>query len=298
MPPTPPLRRWLAERFYDVGIAEPHALTFAAGLAAGGKKPYVAIYSTFLQRGYDQILHDIALQGLPVRILVDRAGLAVHDGATHHGIYDVSFLSGVSGLRILTPATEEDLRRAMRFSLGYGGPIVIRYPNAEEDARLSRVLCSRVGDPPLLRASFAAGSAPACVIVTYSGLAGRALDACKLLGARGVPCGIVLLGQLAPYAETAEALLPYLKGAGRILFAEEGVRAGGAGMMICDALSRRDPALAARVDIAAIEDGAASPSSPSDLYEFFGLSAGRLADRLSPRNPAAGRENGGTEFSE
>ena len=93
------------KRYFDVGIAEEHALTFSAGLAATGLKPYFAVYSTFLQRAYDNLLHDVALQGLPVRILVDRAGLAEGDGATHHGIFDVAFASHVPGISILSPAT-------------------------------------------------------------------------------------------------------------------------------------------------------------------------------------------------
>ena len=269
------------DRFYDVGIAEEHALTFAAGLAASGKKPFVAIYSTFLQRAYDNILHDIALQDLPVRILIDRTGLAEQDGATHHGIFDVAFLSQIPGVRILTPATYADLARDLSFALAYPHPIAIRYPNAEEDARVAALFPAEEEGISPLRADFSLGQTPRRLIVTYGTFVSRALDAAALLRGRGMPCGVVLLGGLAPYGESAAKLLPYLSGAERILFAEEGIRAGGAGMLLLDRLLLSDPTLAYRARIAAVEDGFAAPDSPSDLYDYAGLSAERLAACLT-----------------
>lgn len=117
-------------RFFDVGIAESHALSFAAGLALGGLRPVVAIYSTFLQRGFDQILHDICLQNLPVLILVDRAGVVPGDGSTHQGIFDLSFLRIMPGLSILAPAGGEELRNMIFTALGQTGPVAIRYPKS------------------------------------------------------------------------------------------------------------------------------------------------------------------------
>jgi 1-deoxy-D-xylulose-5-phosphate synthase len=117
-------------RFFDVGIAESHALSFAAGLALGGLRPVVAIYSTFLQRGFDQILHDICLQNLPVLILVDRAGVVPGDGSTHQGIFDLSFLRIMPGLSILAPASGEELRNMIFAALGQTGPVAIRYPKS------------------------------------------------------------------------------------------------------------------------------------------------------------------------
>ena len=114
------------DRFFDVGIAEEHAVTFAAGLAANGYRPVVAIYSTFLQRAYDNIIHDVALQGLPVVFCIDRAGLNSADGATHHGIFDVSFLSHIPNLKLYTPITREGLRRSLEAALADGAPCAIR----------------------------------------------------------------------------------------------------------------------------------------------------------------------------
>lgn len=116
-------------RFFDVGIAEQHAVTFAAGLAANGKIPFCVIYSTFLQRAYDQLIHDVAIQNLPVVFCVDRAGLVGEDGTTHHGVFDISFLRSVPNLVILSPRNEQELINVMHWSLENAKqPIVIRYP--------------------------------------------------------------------------------------------------------------------------------------------------------------------------
>lgn len=124
------------ERFFDVGIAEEHAVTFAAGLAAGGLKPIVAIYSSFLQRAYDQILHDVCIQNLPVVFAVDRAGLVGSDGETHQGIFDLSFLSSIPNMHIMAPKNKWELSDMLKFAVEYGAPIAIRYPRGEAYAGL------------------------------------------------------------------------------------------------------------------------------------------------------------------
>jgi len=116
------------ERFFDVGIAEEHAVTFAAGLAAGGMKPIVAIYSSFLQRAYDQILHDVCIQNMPVIFAIDRAGLVGSDGETHQGIFDLSFLSSIPNMQIMAPKNKWELSDMLKFAVDFEGPIAIRYP--------------------------------------------------------------------------------------------------------------------------------------------------------------------------
>lgn len=118
-------------RFFDVGIAEEHAVTFGAGLAASGMKPYVAIYSTFLQRAYDQILHDVCISKLPVVFAIDRAGLVGNDGETHQGIYDISFLSHIPSLTFIAPKNKNELQDMLHFAYEYQGPIAIRYPRGK-----------------------------------------------------------------------------------------------------------------------------------------------------------------------
>ena len=119
------------DRFFDVGIAEEHAVTFAAGLAAGGLKPIVAIYSSFLQRAYDQILHDVCIQNLPVVFAIDRAGLVGSDGETHQGIFDLSFLSSIPNMHIMAPKNKWELSDMMKYAVAFGAPIALRYPRGE-----------------------------------------------------------------------------------------------------------------------------------------------------------------------
>ena len=119
------------ERFFDVGIAEEHAVTFAAGLAAGGMKPVVAVYSSFLQRAYDQMIHDVCIQNLPVIFAVDRAGLVGSDGETHQGIFDLSFLSTIPNMNIFAPMNLYELTDILKFAMEFNGPLAIRYPRGE-----------------------------------------------------------------------------------------------------------------------------------------------------------------------
>lgn len=116
------------ERFFDVGIAEEHAVTFAAGLAAGGLKPIVCIYSSFLQRAYDQLIHDVCMQNLPVVFAIDRAGIVGSDGETHQGIFDISFLSTMPNMHVMAPKNKWELSDMMKFAVGFNGPIAVRYP--------------------------------------------------------------------------------------------------------------------------------------------------------------------------
>lgn len=124
-------RNVFPERFFDVGIAEQHAVTFAAGLAAAGMKPIVAVYSSFLQRAYDQILHDVCIQNLPVVFAIDRAGLVGSDGETHQGIFDLSYLSSIPNMHIMAPKNKWELSDMMKFAVAFEGPIAVRYPRGE-----------------------------------------------------------------------------------------------------------------------------------------------------------------------
>ena len=227
------------DRFFDVGIAEEHALTFAAGLAASGKRPVAAIYSTFLQRGYDNIVHDIALQNLPVTLMIDRAGLNPKDGATHHGIFDVSFLSHVPNLKIYTPITYGGLVASMRAALSESAPCAVRYPSGKENAEILEKFY-RKGDFENIgiRCDFSSEDKPQALIVTYGRIASEAIRAKELLKDEGIRVGIVLLEMLKPYDITAkmiENIIP--KETRAILFLEEEIRSGGAGMNLTDKMS-------------------------------------------------------------
>jgi len=118
------------DRYFDVGIAEPHALTFASGLASEGFRPVVAIYSTFLQRAYDQVIHDVCLQNLPILFAIDRGGLVGADGPTHHGVFDLSYLRAIPNLAVMTPANGPELQAMLDFGAELPGPAAVRYPRA------------------------------------------------------------------------------------------------------------------------------------------------------------------------
>ncbi len=269
------------ERYFDVGIAEAHALTFSAGLAAGGLIPFAAIYSTFLQRGYDSLLHDIALQNLPVKIMIDRAGLAVGDGATHHGIFDVSFISHIPSMTLLAPTSYESLTSAIRFAADFNGPVAIRYPNAAEDKEsLSRF--TPVSDDPLCRVlvNFNINNPPEYIFITYGSILTNVIYASKILAAEGITTGIILVETIKPYDRTVSAISGIISRAKRVVYVEEGIKNGGAAEICGEALYSLGALSSTDYRIAAIDDNFASPESICDLYDFVGLSPERIADKM------------------
>ncbi len=269
------------ERYFDVGIAEAHALTFSAGLAAGGLIPFAAIYSTFLQRGYDSLLHDIALQNLPVKIMIDRAGLAVHDGATHHGIFDVSFISHIPGMTLLAPASYESFISAIRFAKDFDGPVAIRYPNASEDTE-SLASFATVSTDPLCRVSvnFDTNNPPDYIFITYGSILASVLSATRILAADGINSGVILLETLKPYDRTARQIADIIAKSKRVVFVEEGIKNGGAAEICGEALNSLGALATTEYRIAAIDDSFASPESICDLYDYVGLSPERIAEKM------------------
>lgn len=172
-------------RFFDVGIAEGHVVATAAGMAAGGLLPVVAVYSTFLQRGYDMLVHDVALMGNHVVFAVDRAGLVGEDGPTHHGVFDVGYLSQIPGMTIFAPATAEELRGMLREAIyDHKGPVAVRYPRGY-CATENELDFSNSNDPDLL-------------LITYGVIAANVCQAAKSLSAKGLRVAVIRLKCLAP----------------------------------------------------------------------------------------------------
>lgn len=274
-------------RFFDVGIAEEHAVTFAAGLAANGFRPAVAIYSTFLQRSYDNIIHDVALQELPVVFLVDRAGMNLSDGPTHYGVFDVAFLSQIPHLTVYTPVTAVALYHAMDEAFRSTGTSAIRYPNGCESARVMEEFYGNA-DPGgisvrnnyLHQPSDTAGELDA-VIVTHGRIVTEALIAADILEAEGKRVGILLLEQLAPYktvASQVSELLP--QGACTVLFLEEEIRTGGMGMMLSYELRKFPVMQNKQVEIMALEDPFCVPAQGQSCWQAAGLDAAGIVGRL------------------
>ncbi len=174
------------DRFFDVGIAEQHAVTFAAGLAAGGLVPVVAVYSSFLQRAYDQILHDVCLQNLHVIFAVDRAGLVGADGETHQGIFDLSYLSSIPNMTVMAPKNKWELSDMLKFAVNWHGPIAVRYPRGEAFDQLEEQRSPiKYGEAELL------SKENGILLVALGSMVKTALEVQKQLHERGLSCSIV-----------------------------------------------------------------------------------------------------------
>jgi len=217
-------------RFYDVGIAEQHAVTFAAGLAAGGVKPCCAIYSSFLQRGFDQVLHDVAIQNLPVRFFLDRSGLVGDDGPTHHGAFDLSFLGMIPGMAILAPRDPDELRAMVHFAVDYNGPIAVRYPRGSGDSMLpSDIAPIELGKAELLRLG---SDVTLCAIGSMVSPAWRA---CIDLERSGINAELINARFAKPIDK--KTILESARKTGRLVCIEENVSAGGFGERVREVLT-------------------------------------------------------------
>ena len=217
-------------RFYDVGIAEEHAVTFAGGLAAGGMLPVFAVYSTFLQRAYDQLIHDVSMQGTKVILAVDRAGVVGEDGKTHQGVFDVAFLHTIPNATVYSPSSFEELRMQLRFLVKEGeGLCAVRYPRGRD---LYLPDWFRPSDKPYT--VYGESSAEYC-IVTYSRLFSFAAEAYERLNSKGISVRLIKLSQIIPIDPEAikEAL-----GNKHVFFFEEAARRGGVGESFSFELTR------------------------------------------------------------
>ena len=271
------------DRYFDVGIAEEHALTFSAGLAANGLSPYIAIYSTFLQRGYDNLIHDIALQGLPVKIMIDRAGLATADGATHHGIFDVSFISHIPGIELYAPASYSSLRRALAAVGSSGVPSAIRYPNASEISLVDERF-HELGDGgvPLIRVDFSLDDKPEFICITYGRILSEVLKAKATLELNGIRLGIVIVEKIKPYFEAVSLISELVASAEGVVYVEEGIKNGGAAMITRDILLDSGfDFVKTPVEILAIDDDFVSPEAPCNIYDYAGISAEKIVEKIN-----------------
>lgn len=219
------------DRFFDVGIAEEHAVTFAAGLAAGGLKPIVAVYSSFLQRAYDQILHDVCIQNLPVVFAIDRAGLVGSDGETHQGIFDLTYLSGIPNMHVCAPKNKWELSDMMKFAVNLSAPIAIRYPRGTAYAGLKEYRTPvELGKAEWIHkeweiALFAVGS-----------MVKTAESVRETLKARGYGVSLINARFVKPMDE--DAIREACKDHALIVTMEENVRSGGYGERVLDFMNR------------------------------------------------------------
>jgi 1-deoxy-D-xylulose-5-phosphate synthase len=222
-------RKLYPERFFDVGIAEEHAVTFAAGLAMGGYKPVVAIYSTFLQRAYDQIIHDVCINNLPVVFAIDRAGITGRDGKTHQGTFDLSFLSHIPNLTVLAPKNKTELEEMLAYALSLNGPVAIRYPKG--DAYLG--LNDRQAPLEYERSEVLSEGSDVAILAVGS-MVKTGYEVSEALKAEGKEVTLVNVRFVAPIdKELLEALAHSHK---LLVTIEENVKSGGYGQKVADYL--------------------------------------------------------------
>jgi len=270
------------ERFFDVGICEQHAVTFAAGLAMQGYRPVVSIYSTFLQRAYDQIVHDVCLQNLPVTFCLDRSGLVGEDGATHHGAFDLTYLRHVPNMTLMAPADEQELQSMLCTALELPGPAGIRYPRG---AGPGSELLEQPEPLPVGRGELVIEGESVLVVALGSCLQ-PALEAAQRLEAEtGRKIGLFNPRFVVPLPETQ--LCELLPGYSSLLLVEENVLAGGFGSAVLEFLAREDLLAGLRVSRLGLPDAFVEHGSPSELRRLVGIDAEGILARLRQLLPAS-----------
>ncbi len=260
------------ERFFDVGIAEQHAVTFAAGLACRGLRPTVAVYSTFLQRAYDSVLHDVCLQNLPVSFALDRGGLVGADGPTHHGVFDFSYLRHIPNLTFVAPRDEVELRRAMASALQAQGPFAYRYPRGDA---LGLPLDAPVEPLPIGKGEKLREGDDG-VLVAAGGMVPEALQAAEILEQEGMALAVVDARFIKPLDRallTAEA-----RRTGLVVTVEENVLQGGFGSAVMELFE--EEGLTVPLARIGLPDHFIEQGSQQELRARYGLDAAGIAARV------------------
>ncbi len=260
-------------RFFDVGIAEGHAVGFAAGLAAAGLRPVVALYSTFLQRAYDQVIHDVCLQDLPVVFAIDRAGLVGEDGPTHHGAFDLSYLRAVPGLTLFVPRDEADLQRLLATALSMDGPVAIRYPRgAGLGVPLPDPLTPLPPSGPWVEVL--EEGAGVLLLAVGTGV-GVATGAAASLRQSGVTATVAAVRRVKPLDR--EALLPLLRTHGAVVTLEENAVRGGFGSGVLELL--QEEGLLCKVGLVGLPDDYVPHGDIAGLHREIGFCPEAVAAR-------------------
>ncbi len=260
------------DRFFDVGIAEEHAVTFAAGLAAGGLKPIVAIYSSFLQRAYDQIIHDVCIQNLPVIFAIDRAGLVGSDGETHQGIFDLSYLSGIPNMHIMAPKNKWELSDMLKFAVDFDGPIAVRYPRGVAcDSMKEQRAPIEYGRAELLK------KGKDIALLAVGSMVQTALFVDELLQREGIDATIVNARFVKPI--DTDMVDTLLKDHRMIVTMEENVLCGGFGEHVLSYVQQNYPGI--RVLPVALPDSYVEHGNVDLLKKEVGIDAETIADTVS-----------------
>jgi 1-deoxy-D-xylulose-5-phosphate synthase len=268
------LQAKLPKQYIDVGIAEQHAVTMAAGLACEGMRPVVAIYSTFLQRAYDQIIHDVCIQNLPVFFCLDRAGIVGADGPTHQGMYDIAYLRCIPNMVLMAPKDEAELQRMLATGINYTeGPIAMRYPRGNgygaplleegwEPLEIGKAELLRQGDDVL--------------IVAYGSMVYPAVQVADLLSEHGIRAAVVNARFAKPI--DTELIAPLAQKIGRVVTLEEGCITGGFGSGLIEALMEQE--ILVPVTRIGVPDLLVEHATPDESFADLGLSSPQIAERV------------------
>ena len=277
-----PFQESFPDRFFDVGIMEQHAVTFAAGLAAAGMRPVVALYSTFIQRAVDQVVHDVALPNLGVVFALDRAGLVGDDGETHQGLYDMQLFRSVPNMTIMAPASGAEMDLMMDHAAERAGPCVLRFP--KDTCRLDLPELSLPLEPG--RGVFARREGGAVLILSLGGLLHQALEAADILSRRGMAADVYNLRFVKPL--DAGNLAEVLSGYEAAYLVEDGARSGGVGEMVGSLLRECAPGLL--YDHGGAPDAFLPQGSREELLADCGLDAAGIAEAVRELSGRAAAE--------
>ncbi len=264
--------RRFPQRFFDVGIAEQHAVTFAAGLACQGLRPTVALYSTFLQRAYDNLVHDVALQNLPVTIAIDRGGLVGADGPTHHGVFDLSYLRHIPNLTVMAPRDELELQRAMVTALNCEGPFAYRYPRGQA---LGHELGS-LPEPVEIGRGEGLKEGSDGVILALGVVCQEALEAARILETEGLSLAVADARFLTPLDR--ELICTEARRTGALITVEENVLAGGFGSAVLEVLA--EARLSPRVLRLGLPDRFVEQGTQQELRAQCGIDAAGIVRQI------------------
>ena len=258
-------------RYYDVGIAEQHAVAFSAGLAKNGMKPYFAVYSSFLQRGYDQVLHDVCITGKNVTFLIDRAGLVGNDGETHHGEFDLSYLNSIPGITVMAPKDSKELMSMMDLSLEIDGPCAIRYPRGNcYELNVGKYGKIETSTYEVLK------EGKDTVILAIGNMVKNALEAAEVLEKEGISVGVVNARFLKPIDEKLldEMFSKYKN----IVTVEDNIIIGGFGSRILQYASEKE--YNNKIINIALPEKFIPHGSCEELQELAGISANKIVERI------------------
>lgn len=257
------------DRFFDVGIAEQHALGLIAGMARAGLKPVLPIYSSFLQRGYDQIIHDIALSGIPVTVCIDRAGIVGNDGETHQGIFDLSFLSSIPNIVIMAPKNFEELDKMLEFGVNLDKPVFIRYPRGGENFSFESTEDIELGKAEIVQ------EGTDLSIIAIGNMVGRAEEVASLLPEKSVE--IINARFLKPLDE--ETILNSIRKTGHCITMEDNLLKGGLGSAVVEAVNKSD-IQDVKIKSFGYDDTFVEHGTVKELEDKYGLSTEKISGKL------------------